>query len=445
MESGHRFRFLLLFLFLLNCLSTLRSQSADVARGNQTEAQTEHLKFAVVFTRHGVRSPTGKGDAANAYSSTPWPEWEVAPGYLTAHGAELMRLVGAYDRQWLAQEGLLAADGCADAAHIRILADSDQRTRETGKAWARGFAPACELTVSARAEGTADPLFHPLEASVGHPDKQQAAAEVMARLGGKPESLAPLHQNELQLLEEVLTGCKSVNACPATSGAAPHSLFELPASVHAGSGDHMVDLRGPLSLAATLSENLLLEYTEGFSGTKLGWGRLDHTTLSQLIELHTANEDLTQRSPSVARAQASNLLFHMEKSMEEAIEQKPVNGALIANGDKLLLLVGHDTNLANLSGALHLNWTLDGRADDTPPGSALVFEVWEGTHGTESIKAYFTTQTLDQMRNATPLTLAAPPERVAVAIPGCSNSDGICSWSSFQTVVERAVNQEFVK
>ncbi|WP_420236077.1 histidine-type phosphatase [Telmatobacter bradus] len=430
---------------MLNCLSTLRSQTTAVALSNKTEAQAEHLKFAVIFTRHGVRSPTGKVDAANAYSSAPWPEWAVAPGYLTAHGTELMRLVGAYDRQWLTQEGLVTADGCADAAHIRILADSDQRTRETGKAWAKGFAPECNLVVSARAEGTADPLFHPLEASVGHPDKQQAAAEVLARLGGKPEALALQHQDGLQLLEEVLTGCKSGIACPTATGTTPHSLLELPASVHAGSGDHMVDLRGPLSLAATLSENFLLEYTEGFSGTKLGWGRLDRATLNQLIELHTANEDLTQRTASVARAQASNLLFHIAKSMEQGIEQKPVDGSLIANSDKLLLLIGHDTNLANLSGALHLTWTLDGRTEDTPPGSALIFEVWEGAHGAETVKAYFTTQTLDQMRNATPLTLTTSPERVAVAIPGCSNVAGVCSWSSFQTVVERAVNQEFVQ
>ncbi len=34
------------------------------------------------------------------------------------------------------------------------------------------------------------------------------------------------------------------------------------------------------------------------------------------------------------------------------------------------------TNLANLGGALELNWTLPGQPDNTPPGGELVFERW---------------------------------------------------------------------
>jgi len=47
-----------------------------------------------------------------------------------------MTLFGVYDRAQLAAQGLLAVSGCADAPHITVLADSDQRTRETGKALA---------------------------------------------------------------------------------------------------------------------------------------------------------------------------------------------------------------------------------------------------------------------------------------------------------------------
>src|SRR5450755_634837 len=52
---------------------------------------------------------------------------------------------------------------------------------------------------------------------------------------------------------------------------------------------------------------------------------------------------------------------------------KRVPGALGRPGDALLILVGHDTNLSNLSGMLHLSWHLPGyQPDDTPPGGALI-------------------------------------------------------------------------
>ena len=301
MKSDQKLCSLLMLLFVLCFVPTLCAQSA-APYASRTNLRDEKLKFVVVITRHGVRSPTSKGDQWNAYSSAPWPEWSVAPGYLTPHGFALMRQVGVYDRQLLAEEGLFSHEGCADSAHIRILADSDQRTRETGKAWAEGFAPGCPIAVAAGSEGVPDALFHPLEAGVGEPDKQRATAEVAERIGGKPESIAAQYRLGLELLGTVLTGCRTAAPCLAPASAAKRSFLDAPATLSVGHGDHMVDLRTPLSLAATMSENLLLEYAEGFSGSKLGWGRLDRATLNKLIALHTANEDLTQRSALFEKA-----------------------------------------------------------------------------------------------------------------------------------------------
>lgn len=403
------------------------------------------LKFVVIVTRHGVRSPTGKLELLNHYSRQPWPAWSVLPGYLTVHGARLMTMFGAYDRELYASEGLLAPEGCADAAHIRIVADSEQRTRETGKALAAGLAPDCALSVTYLAEATPDPLFHPLAAGVGPPDKQLAMAAVAGRIGANPRGLSEAYRAQFLALEEVL-GCGAATPCTGKDTEAPHSLFEIPARIGLGKGDHPFDLSTPLSLASTITENLLLEYIEGKDSANVGWGRVDADKLRYLLQLHVAAEDISLRTSYIARAQSSNLLDHLLRSMRQAASGRAVAGALTRPDDRLLILVGHDTNQASMAGALSLNWLADGRRDDTPPGGALVFELWQtGANGPLSVRTYYTAQTLDQMRNSTPLSLAAGPERVPVFVPGCGRADGSCAWDAFAQTLAKAIDPAFVQ
>ena len=246
------------------------------------------LKYVVIVSRHGVRSPTGKADTLN--------------------------LFGVYDRALFAKDGLFASEGCGDAAEVSVIADSDQRTRETGKALAAGMFPGCNIDVKALPEGTPDPLFHSLEAGVGHPDKAIATAAIAGRIGNNPAGLTDAYRPQLQALEEVLMGCKPGPTC----AGAHASLFDVPSSIGPGKGDHLVDLRGPLGISATMAENLLLEYTGGLDASQVGWGRIDADRLRELMQLHTANAELERRTSVVARAQSSNLLRHILGSMQRA-------------------------------------------------------------------------------------------------------------------------------
>jgi 4-phytase/acid phosphatase len=424
--------------------ATAQSQAAPAAAVKSATAKEDELIFAVIVSRHGVRSPTGKTELLNHYSAQQWPAWSVPPGNLTAHGAQLMTLFGAYDRELLASQGLLAASGCEDAAKIRIVADSDQRTRETGRALVEGLAPGCAIEVIAQPEGTPDPLFHSLSAGVGHADKLLATAAISGRIGSNPQSLAEAYRPQLKALEEVLLGCKSGADCAA---AAQHlSLFDIPSSIAPGTGDHLVDLRTPLSLASTMTENLLLEYAEGLDAANVGWGRVDLAKLRELLQLHEASEEIERRTATIARIQSSNLLAHIIDSMRQAVEAKPVAGALTKAGDRVLILVGHDTNLSNIAGALGLDWIVDGRRNDTPPGGALAFELWKKRGTSEySVRTYYTAQTLDQMRTAAPLSLQIPPDRAPVFVPGCSQADLSCEWSGFQQAVRAGSDCSFEK
>ena len=77
-------------------------------------AAPPQLRYVVIITRHGVRSPTWTNDRLNQYSAEPWPDWGVPPGYLTPHGRALMQLMGAYYRDWLLSQRLLTPQGCGD-------------------------------------------------------------------------------------------------------------------------------------------------------------------------------------------------------------------------------------------------------------------------------------------------------------------------------------------
>ena len=203
-------------------------------------------------------------------------------------------------------------------------------------------------------------------------------------------------------------------------------------------------MTGPLRLASTFSENLLLEYANGMQGRQLGWGRLNAANLLQVLSLHTAYADLMRRTPQLARTRGSYLLTAILRSLEQSISGKVVKGALGAPGTTVLVISGHDTNLSNLSGLLELSWLLPSyQPDDAPPGGALLISLWRSQpDGRYSVRLQFVAQTMEQMDRATPVSSANPPGIAEVFVPGCSTAaEGLpCDWSGFQRAVQTAIN-----
>lgn len=422
------------FLCLLLLPALLPAQQAAVP----SPQPDEQLKLVVFLTRHGVRSPTSTNQRYDPYSAAPWPNWSVPPGHLTAHGFELMKLFGAYDRASLAASGLLSASGCEAADGVTIRADSDQRTRETGRALAEGMFPGCAVKVQALPEGTVDSLFESKPEEERHAQQSFALAAVAGRTGGDSANLTEAYRPQLLALDKILAGCGKTFAAINPSRV---SIFDAPAGKTQGDFRRAL-LPGPLALSSTLTENLLLEFAEGMNGAELGWGCLDEPTLRHVMQLHTAATEYAKRTPAVARAGATNLLGAILGALRQSATDKVVAGAPGKPGDHVLFLVGHDTNIAMASGVLHLNWVIDGRADDTPPGGSLVFELWRARKdGAYSVRVYYTAQTLQQMRAETALTVADPPQRVPVFVPGCSDEHMVCTLDAFAATVSNAVAQ----
>ena len=432
--------FLEALLILVAAALPLWAQSPAQGLHAAQRKDERRLRIVVILSRHGVRPPTWTQDRLNAYSSKPWPKWSVPPGYLTPHGYDLLKRFGSFDRASLAETGLIAADGCSDMSTTYIWTDTDERTMESGRALAEGLFPGCPPVVHSRAAGERDPLFHP-GARESRPAGMQAAKdEPEAPAASKPDA----EQNNLMAeLQNVLMGCSPADSC--TPARAPAILLlSAPAAGASGKSDQSAESREPLGLASSFAEDFLLEYTEGMPSDQIGWGKVDESQLLKFMTLHMNHTELSDRVPARARMGASNLLFHIERTLEQAVERRPVDDAVGPVESKLVLIVGHDTNIAEVAALLGLHWNLDGRKDDTPPGTELAFELWQDKSGSYTIRVSVSMQTLRQMREMQALTPAAPPARRVLTLQGCGAKAQACDWSDFVRIAEADIDRKNV-
>lgn len=423
--------------FVWTTLMVLVAALPTTAQSPEQNTNIDHkndkskLQLVVVLSRHGVRPPTWTQERLDAYSALPWPTWSVPPGYLTPHGFELLKRFGSFDRAFYSASGLFPASGCPATDGTHVWADTDQRTMESARALAEGLFPGCPPEVHGLAAGERDPLFH--QAS----QRSQAEGGESKKTGLNNAHAPQVDKQQSKLLAEmqhVLMGCAPEGACtPAHAPAIP--LLGAPATSEA---------RDPMGLASSFAEDFLLEYTEGMPDNQVGWGKVDEHQLMRFLELHSDNSDLAHRTPERARVEASNLLFHIARTLKQGVEKRPVEDAVGPVDRKMVLLVGHDTNIEGVAALLGLHWTLDGRKDDTPPGTELAFELWQNKSGAYRVRVTVAMQTLKQMREVQELTLAAPPARQVLALNKPGTDAYECRWEDFQGLVDAAIDESRV-
>jgi 4-phytase/acid phosphatase len=386
---------------------------ADIRAGQDSSG--DELRLAIILTRHGVRAPLMSNEAMAALAAKPWPKWEVAPAIQTPHGNQLVAIMGDYYRALFQKEGALSGDPAKDAPLVFLRADNDQRTIETARILGKALVPVGEPEVHALPEGTADPLFRTFKAGVGHPNTELAAAAVLGRMGGDPRNVERAYARQFAELKDILYG--------PGSDSRQDTPFEAPGAVVPGSKGYLVTINGPLLAALQATDSLLLEYTDGMPLGDVGWGRVDGKVMTDLLSLHELYFDLTQRTFYAAQVDASNLASHIIDTLEQAATAEPVVGAIGPSGERVVVIAGHDSNIANIGGLFGMNWWVDGtQMNPMLPGGALVFELWKhaGAEGTCYVRTSYITQTMDQQREATPLSLDNPPASAAIFVPGSS-------------------------
>ena len=410
-----------------------------VARAQVPTAPTSTLDYVVYLGRHGARTPLLSQDLLDSYSVKAWPRWRDPLGNLTTRGRETSAATGREAAAYLRARRLLGGQPCDDATRTFVWTDNIQRDIETARAMAQTMFPGCRVPLHMAPAGTRDPLFEPLPTIPGS-DLALAGAAMAGRFGGRSESLLEAFPDTVEQLRRLLRGCSPSRPCPAGT---PEAKYEVPgrlAPAPPGAGRPDV-----VELFQALIEAFSLEYLDGMSGRDLGWGHLTPGELTNLMAVRGVIINAYWRTPYLARARGSALASHVLRSMQQVATGVATTGTLGSPSDRLLLVMGHDSDFYFLGSMLDLHWLTPGYPpDSTPPNMALTFELWRDPAGHRTVRAVVTTQRPDSLRAGAP---DRPPDRVPVFIPGCSVAgEGYpCDWDTFQRILGAAFDPAFVR
>jgi len=384
------------------------------------------LERVVLVSRHGVRAPTQTLAALDAATGREWPAWPVGPGELTPHGAKALGRMGDFLRGVYVREGLMPAQGCAAAGAVQVWADGgDSRTRLSGEILANALQPSCGVAAAHGPDGAKDPLFDAVETGVCPVDTLKAVAALAVQTHDSADLIRPEDRKALDALQAIVApyGCADRRG-PCLAG---------PSAVAPGKAG--AKLTGPLALASTWSENLLLEYAEGFPLDQVGWGRAGSpAALAAILPAHDRAAALLRQTPYLAAHNGAVMARTVLDLLEGQAPTDPHAPPLSPNA-RVTVIAGHDTNLSNLAGVFGLSWTLPDEPDATAPDTVLAFELWrDGAVATVRIVVY--SQSLTQLREASVLDAANPAGITSVASPDCANElSGVCRLETLESRV----------
>ncbi|WP_312816304.1 bifunctional glucose-1-phosphatase/inositol phosphatase [Atlantibacter subterraneus] len=389
----------------------------------ETAPEGYQLQQVLLMSRHNLRAPlANNGSVLEQSTAQKWPQWDVPGGQLTTKGGVLEVYMGHYFREWFAQQGLVTSGECPANNRVYAYANSLQRTVATAQFFITGAFLGCDIPVHHQEKmGTMDPTFNPVITNTS-PEFQQAALKAMETQRGEYQL-----DESYKLLEEVTDyddspSCKQKQVCDLT---AAKDTFSAKPTEEPG-------VSGPLKVGNSLVDAFTLQYYEGFPMEDVAWGQIKtDKQWSVLSKLKNGYQDTLFTSPDVARNVAAPLVKYIQKAL---VTEK--------QGPAVTVLVGHDSNIASLLTALDFKpYQLAHQYERTPIGGKIMFQRWHDSKTNRDLmKVEYVYQSSEQLRDATPLNLESPPQRVTLQLTGCpTDSDGFCPWDKFTAVLDSAV------
>ncbi|HEX6896334.1 MAG TPA: hypothetical protein VF146_13740, partial [Bryobacteraceae bacterium] len=313
----------------------------------------------------------------------------------------------------------------------------------TAQSFAAGLLPAARVTINTVSPANNDPLFDPVDAGVALFDEQKAVAAVNGRLGSDPDALRTAYSAELALIRSVLFNYPVRQSPVPPTPTGKTDVTAIPFVVGPGTSQLPVNLGG-LTTVALAIDPFVMEYTDGMPASQVAWGQLDAASISQVFRVYDRLLDLEFGTPYIATVRYSNLASHIVRSLVQAATGNVIGGAIASPETKVIVLTASNFDIVGLARLLHLDWLLPGYQPDVPGlGGTLVFELRQSqTTGEYLVRINYLSQTMDQLRNLTPLTLTAPPPSAPVAIPGCNtrNANHDCPIREFVRIANQAID-----
>jgi 4-phytase/acid phosphatase len=456
--------------FTLLLLAILPSVIAVPVLAQTTNATDDGtvLKQIIIFGRHSIRSSTSDPSSLDQFAADPYPAFTGVPtGYLTPRGQQAERLLGSYFHDYLLHEGLLTGNPQTDLARSYFRANSIQRSFITATNFGAGLIPGATIPVhSYPIAGTStpavpDPVFDPLLAGVATVDPDRAVAEAQGMFNSGA-ALALAYSGELSLIHDVLypLGTQPTPGAqgspgsvdPTSQTSSPFTLASsaaLPPPLPPYYTGNVIDMGGLHLIAGYATDPFIMQYADDFPLNDVAWGRLSTTNLSQQTRLIALWINIAMRTPYLNQVQSSNAGSHLLRSMMQAVSGANLSGAFGNAKSRFLVIISSDAYVAGLAGLLQVHWLLPGyQPDFIGPGGALVFELRQvRTTKQYLVRVFFTGQTLDQLRNLTPLILDAPPATMQLAVPGgsLSTTNLDVKFTTFKKLLKAAIDQQSVQ
>lgn len=427
---------------------------AAVASLLLASAQAQTPDRVIILSRHGVRrqfpssvfnfSLYAPGKHFDT-SDEAWGAGEASWGFktvLTKHGYSAVERMGEYQAQRYAQ----LLQGCSASDSFVYCEEDMPRDEKTAEAFFKGLG--CEMPPihTEGVEYLIDQGSHP------RGDQGQcrlaSEAETEGRVGGRDgiREYERLYKDNIRKLGDVL-GCCAPELC---NGQQNCTLDKLPSAWDAK--HWYTTWTGPFYAGKYFGEWFELTMLNGMD---FAFGKLSVDKLMELTSFVTQYREF-EFDLLAAKPFGSTLLAHISATLMQWTGAKNMPpGALAHSAErKLVYYAAHDTNLKYVGELLGLKWLNKGwQPNHTPPGGALVFEVYapDNEHnptGMWAVRAFFDVQTPQQVRNLTKLTDASAetqPSRSPITIPGCSiGPQLICPVIKLAHIVGRAVANECI-